>query len=93
MRIAEVVYNSSNPADNVKKNDRYLMNYLDDPALTSSSETLVSSNDQYDEITSDEKKVLDKVGEALARLGRSKRVGLTLKDKASFMSAFGKRKA
>lgn len=40
------------------------------------------------EVTSEEQKVLDKVAEALARLGRSKRVGLTLKDKSAFVEAW-----
>lgn len=91
VRIAEVVYNLSNSADNTK-DDKYLSNYLDESSMTSSSKTLVSSNGQYNEVTNEEKKVLDKVGEALARLGRSKRVGLTLKDKASFLNARGKKK-
>jgi 1-acyl-sn-glycerol-3-phosphate acyltransferase len=40
------------------------------------------------EVTAEEQKVLDKVAEALARLGRSKRVGLTLKDKSAFVEAW-----
>lgn len=40
------------------------------------------------EVTAEEQRVLDKVAEALARLGRSKRVGLTLKDKAAFVEAW-----
>jgi 1-acyl-sn-glycerol-3-phosphate acyltransferase len=39
-------------------------------------------------VTAEEQKVLDKVAEALARLGRSKRVGLTLRDKAAFVEAW-----
>ncbi|KAK7912232.1 hypothetical protein PG985_014713 [Apiospora marii] len=40
--------------------------------------------------TPDQYRVLDRVGEALARLGRNKRVGLTLKDKAAFVEAWSK---
>lgn len=40
------------------------------------------------EVSSEEQKVLDKVAEALARLGRSKRVGLTLRDKSAFVEAW-----
>jgi len=40
------------------------------------------------EVTGEEQKVLDKVAEALARLGRSKRVGLTLRDKSAFVEAW-----
>lgn len=39
----------------------------------------------------EEQKVLDQVGEALARLGRVKRVGLTVKDKAEFVGAWDKK--
>ena len=39
-----------------------------------------------------EQRVLDRISEALARLGRSKRVGLTLKDKAAFVEAWNTRK-
>ena len=38
-------------------------------------------------ITGEEQRVLDRIGEALARLGRVKRVGLSLKDKAAFIQA------
>lgn len=38
-----------------------------------------------------EQKVLDKVAENLARLGRAKRVGLTLGDKVKFVEAWGRK--
>ena len=41
--------------------------------------------------TAEEQKVLDRVAEALARLGRVKRVGLTLKEKKAFVEAWAKR--
>jgi hypothetical protein len=40
-----------------------------------------------------EQRVLDRVGEALARLGRVKRVGLTMKDKQAFVNAIHSKKA
>ncbi|GJD03663.1 acyltransferase [Colletotrichum higginsianum] len=40
----------------------------------------------------EEQRVLDKVGEALARLCRNKRVGLTLRDKEAFIEAWNGRK-
>ena len=43
------------------------------------------------EISAEERRTLDKVGEALARLGRVKRVGLTVRDKGDFIKAFSKR--
>uniref|UniRef100_L2FLH9 Vacuolar protein sorting protein vps66 n=1 Tax=Colletotrichum fructicola (strain Nara gc5) TaxID=1213859 RepID=L2FLH9_COLFN len=42
--------------------------------------------------TNGEQRVLDKVAEALARLCRNKRVGLTLRDKAAFVEAWSGRK-
>lgn len=95
VRIAEVVYNTGQVTDAEKK-DRYLTNHLDilgeDSALTSSTEILTSVSSQAEEVRPYEKKTLDKVGEALARLGRVKRVGLTVKDKAAFVQAWSKRR-
>jgi 1-acyl-sn-glycerol-3-phosphate acyltransferase len=97
VRIAEVVYNTSKPTDPAaEKKERYLTNFLDtlgeDSAMTSSTDTLTSLSDQPAEVNAEEKRILDKVGEALARLGRVKRVGLTVKDKAAFIDAWSKRK-
>ncbi|KPM36614.1 hypothetical protein AK830_g9958 [Neonectria ditissima] len=44
-------------------------------------------NDTGAAVSGDEQRVLDRIGEALARLGRVKRVGLTMKDKATFVDA------
>ncbi|AEO56720.1 hypothetical protein MYCTH_2090897 [Thermothelomyces thermophilus ATCC 42464] len=44
-----------------------------------------------DQPTAEEQQLLDRIGEALARLGRAKRVGLTLKEKAAFLKAWAKR--
>ncbi|KAI8961523.1 hypothetical protein F5Y11DRAFT_225523 [Daldinia sp. FL1419] len=43
-------------------------------------------------LTSEERALLDKVADDLARLARNKRVGLTLRDKAAFVSAWNKGK-
>jgi len=43
-------------------------------------------------ISADERKVLDRVGEDLARLGRVKRVGLTVEDKVEFLKVWQSRK-
>jgi 1-acylglycerol-3-phosphate O-acyltransferase len=43
-------------------------------------------------ISEDEQRVLDKIAEALARLGRNKRVGLTLNEKAAFIDAWNGKK-
>merc|ERR1711964_326172 len=84
------------PQIQLPRRDRYLTNFLDtlgeDSAMTSSTDTLISLGDQAAEVNQDERRVLDKVGEALARLGRVKRVGLTLKDKVAFVDAWSKRR-
>ncbi|ROT39888.1 hypothetical protein SODALDRAFT_309489 [Sodiomyces alkalinus F11] len=46
----------------------------------------------YAPVSHDEQLVLDKIADALARLGRNKRVGLTLKDKTAFIDAWNGRK-
>jgi 1-acyl-sn-glycerol-3-phosphate acyltransferase len=88
-------------AQEKKDRDKYLTNFLDtlgeDSAMTSSTDTLVSSgelngNGYTGEVNAEEKRVLDRVGENLARLGRVRRVGLTVRDKAAFVKAWsGKR--
>jgi 1-acyl-sn-glycerol-3-phosphate acyltransferase len=96
VRIAEVVYNTSKPDIIAEKKDKYLRNVLDqlaeDSAMTSSTDTLTSLSGQNGEVNAEEKRILDKVGEALARLGRVKRVGLTVKDKAAFVDVWSKRR-
>lgn len=57
----------------------------------SSTETLLSS-EEGDGLTGPEIKVLDKVGEALARLGRVKRVGLGIREKSDFVKAWAKQR-
>lgn len=49
-------------------------------------------NSGEDSVTAEEQQLLDGVAEALARLGRAKRVGLTLKDKNAFVEAWNKRR-
>lgn len=53
----------------------------------SSSDTLLSSEDA-ENMNAAEKRILDKVAEALARLGRVKRVGLGVKDKDEFVKVW-----
>lgn len=52
-----------------------------------SSETLVGESD-FESLTIEERKVLDRVAEDLARLGRVKRVGLGVKEKIEFVRAW-----
>lgn len=73
-----------------------MSNFLDtlgeDSAMTSSTDTSSGSMSPDDGLSSGEKEMLDTVGEALARLGRVKRVGLSVKDKISFIESWSKRK-
>ncbi|OBT58928.1 hypothetical protein VE04_00851 [Pseudogymnoascus sp. 24MN13] len=89
VRIAEAVYNTAKPGDvSSEKKDKYLVNFLDLPEEDSSD---TSSGMRKRGVNAEEQKVLDQVGEALARLGRVKRVGLTVKDKAAFVGAWSKK--
>jgi hypothetical protein len=49
-------------------------------------------DEQNGEVNAEEKRILDKVGEALARLGRVKRVGLTVRDKSAFVDAWSRKR-
>ncbi|KAJ2976675.1 hypothetical protein NQ176_g4810 [Zarea fungicola] len=44
------------------------------------------------DVSADEQSLLDRIGEALARLGRVKRVGLTVDDKDAFVKALNRKK-
>lgn len=99
-RIAQVAYNtpSTKPKTltSADGKEKYMSNFLDtlgeDSAVTSSTDTLSGSISPEDGLSSGEKEMLDTVGEALARLGRVKRVGLSVKDKISFIESWSKRK-
>lgn len=58
----------------------------------SSSDTLLGSEEGGESMTAGERRVLDRVAEALARLGRVKRVGLGVRDKEGFVRAWRKEK-
>lgn len=86
VRIAESVYNiTRSPAIGSSTSPSGLI--YDD--RVSSSETLLGSEDT-DSTNSAERRVMDKVAEALARLGRVKRVGLGVNDKVAFVEAYTK---
>ncbi|KAG6032478.1 hypothetical protein E4U41_007226 [Claviceps citrina] len=52
------------------------------------SSELKNRKDGPSDLAVEEQRVLDCIGEALARLSRVKRVGLTMKDKVAFVSAY-----
>ncbi|KAL8775222.1 MAG: hypothetical protein Q9209_000228 [Squamulea sp. 1 TL-2023] len=85
VRIAESLHNTSRaPADDGRSSE----SVQDDTA--SSTDTLLASEDS-DGTNAAEKLVLNKVAEALARLGRVKRVGLGVKDKIGFVNTWSRR--
>ncbi|KAG9246805.1 hypothetical protein BJ878DRAFT_565485 [Calycina marina] len=91
VRIAEAVYNTSISPEVDKKFSTDALDSLgDESAISSSTETLTSLSDQ--DMTEEEQKVLHRVGEALARLGRVKRVSLTVTKKSEFIETWSKRK-
>jgi hypothetical protein len=88
VRIAESVFNTSqSPATRSSTSSGDLVH--DDRA--SSSDTLLGS-EEPEGMNIAEKRVLDKVAEALARLGRVKKVGLGLNDKENFVKAWDKKR-
>ena len=88
VRIAEAVYNTTanQPVLGQSKQDSYDTNYF---ASDSGAETLVNDSDG-DGLSADERKLLERIGEDLARLGRVKRVGLTVREKAEFVKVWTK---
>jgi hypothetical protein len=89
VRIAESVHNSKLTAGEAIPIRDYTTNSVDTllDDITSGSDTLDGS-EEGEPLTAGEKRFLDKVGEALARLGRVKRVGLGVKEKAEFVKAW-----
>lgn len=90
VRIAESVHNTAQPQatrNSAGQKEREML-YED---RVSSSDTLLGSEDA-ESTNAAEKRVLEKVAEALARLGRVKRVGLGVKDKGEFVKAWTKQR-
>jgi len=91
VRIAEAIYNTAAVAE-VKENAKAGGSYIqDDMNLreSPSSETLLGESDA-EGLTVHDRKVLDRVADDLARLGRVKRVGLGVKEKIDFVKAWSK---
>jgi 1-acylglycerol-3-phosphate O-acyltransferase len=89
IRIAEAIYNTSkrNSTSNAKATN---IDVLSTDGAASDASTLVGSDDSEAPTTKEERAFMDKVAEALARLGRVKRVGLGVKDKADFIAMWTK---
>jgi hypothetical protein len=86
VRIAESVVNSSKEGATPARTSS-----LDTPDGTaSSSEDTLLGDDADSDLTREQKAVVDYVGEALARLGRVKRVGLGVKEKQDFVNMWSR---
>jgi 1-acylglycerol-3-phosphate O-acyltransferase len=96
IRIAEVVYNTSRTSTSAKESSKigattgsnYASSFVDHDGVSSDADTLVGSNEDgngQEMMTREERAFLDKVAEALARLGRAKRVGLGVREKLGFI--------
>ena len=80
VRIAEALYNQKMAPSDTRQDER-----------DSSCDTLLGS-DESEAMSASERRTLDRVAEALARLGRVKRVGLGLKEKQNFITTYLRRK-
>ncbi|KAF1847587.1 uncharacterized protein K460DRAFT_306947 [Cucurbitaria berberidis CBS 394.84] len=106
VRIATRIYNSTSQDSPSKQTSSarasgsgYDTNIFDHPDFRNG----VNGNDGHDGlmavdvgdgdgVSADEQKVLDRVGEDLARLGRVKRVGLGVEEKIEFVKVWGSRR-
>jgi len=92
VRIADAIYNTAageGRPQMEKRPNSYSTNYFDEmQASLSSSDTLVGSDGEG--VNNEGKKVLERVAEDLARLGRVKRVGLGVTEKTEFLKAWSK---
>lgn len=86
VRIAESVYNTSFSSPLGSSNQSSLLDMIQNDT-PSSTDTLLGT-EANGNMSPDEKRVLDTVAEALARLGRVKRVGLSAMDKEAFVKAW-----
>lgn len=93
VRIAEAVYNTSIPAPASASGmtSSYRTNFFDtmQDDTSSTATTLVGDNGSSSRsLTKEEQIFLDRVADALARLGRVKRVGLGVRDKQRFVESW-----
>ncbi len=96
VRIAEAVYNTSaeaSPPGPAAKTSSYKTNFFDSiqDDTSSGAETLIADDAQSrGSLRTEERVFLDSVADALARLGRVKRVGLGVREKQDFVQNWTK---
>ena len=86
MRVAESVYNTASSSDS-----GYTVDHVENTREESASNSDTLVDEDASDLSEQERKVVDHIGEALARLGRVKRVGLGLTDKANFVRSWKRR--
>jgi len=84
VRVAEPMFNSSRAETNGVKEEP-------EDTIEANKETRTEQQGEV-MLTMDEKAVLDKAGEALARLGRVKRVNIGVREKIDFVKLWGRRR-
>jgi 1-acylglycerol-3-phosphate O-acyltransferase len=92
VRIAEAIQSSSTGLPSKGTAETFSISKSEEDSLLdpsfSSAETLTEEG--KDGLSTEERKVLDRVADDLARLGRSKRVGLGVKEKVEFIKVWTK---
>jgi 1-acylglycerol-3-phosphate O-acyltransferase len=100
VRIAECTVSNSRAVDEKGHSNSFARPTTHDPNYieplkeekVDSISSILGGSDEVVTLTGDENAILDYVGEALARLGRAKRVGLGVKEKEGFVAAWTKSK-
>jgi hypothetical protein len=87
VRVAECIVSSSDAATARTSSMKFFDGEFADG---SSSDTLLGDDEDNRRLTREETALLDYVGEALARLGRVKRVGLGVKEKQGFVNMWAR---
>lgn len=96
VRIAEAIYNTSADASDshsAAEKFSYKTNSFDSPSVDTASsvgKSTAGEGEKPGHVSKEEQAFLDKVAEALARLGRVKRVGLGVKEKQDFVRSWTK---
>lgn len=88
IRIADAIYNTAGMVNGIGGSSGVETR---SGARSRGREIDDGDDDDDEEVSFEEQRVLDRVAETLARLGRNKRVGLTVTDKAKFVEAWNKK--
>lgn len=81
IRIADAIYNTASMVNGTGESS----------GVETRNGARARGGEGNDDVSPEEQRVLDRVAETLARLGRNKRVGLTVTDKAKFVEAWKKK--